>query len=373
MATKKVSLIPPRQGGRCATDENVKARMEERNDKRLEMIRQFRAEHEKNEETEKSLQKMQILSFEPVEYEYLLEAEPWVEPPPASYEHIKTEAVRRVEVMYKDKLILYACGFIASFVFYLLFSLPLALGLFFAVGLFLIYQVSHMLDRKQNDLISALDEAQQEIIEKQKEEMIAVEEARKQHEFSQQLSKEEHRAIMEGKPETVGQLIKVKLEELALPAKFNATAEINGSLVNISVVLPDLSAIPKRRTRMLPTGYIEYEDKHEREINRQYTDLAVSLLSHIGIRIIEIAPTISGVYLRGFNDNEDLLLYIEITRNRLSKPGRLVLSEVLQDPATKFSSDIDYKLLPIENPGISKEWDASQPTYKIGIKSLKQG
>lgn len=372
MATKKVSVVNPRKAGRSVTDENVKARIDEQHEKKLEVIRQFRAEHEKNEEIEKSLQKMQLLSFEPVDYEYLLEAEPWVEPPRTSYEHIKVEAVQRVEVMYKDRLMLYACIFAASFLLYLLFSRPLALAFFLAAGFFLVYQISRTLKQKQTDLINALEEAQQEIYEKQKEELKLIEEARKQHEFSQQLRQEEHQSIMEGKPETVGQMIKEKLEEFPLPVNFEATVEINGPLVNASIVLPDLSVIPKRRTRLLPTGYLEYDDKQDREVYKQYSDLVISLLLHVSVRIIEIAPTVSTVYTRGSNDDGELLLYLELQRNQLSKAGkRLVMSQLLKDSGMLYSVDIDYRLLPVEDSGPPQEWDESQPTYKIAVKVLK--
>lgn len=370
--TKKVSVLPPRKSGRSVTDEKLKARIDEQHEKKLKMIRQFRAEHEKNVEVEKSLKKMHLLSFEPVDYGYLLEVEPWVEPPLTSYEHLKSEAVQRVETLYKNRLMQYAGSFAASFFLYMIFSKVFAFVLFLAIGVFLVYQTSCTLKQKQDDLISALEEAQQEIYRRQEAEKKSIEEARKQYEFSQQLRQEEYQSIVEGKAEIVGKLLKEKLEESALPVNVTLTTEINGPMVNVSVLLPDLSVIPKRRTRLLQTGYIEYEEKEDREVYKQYRDLVTALLLHISVRTLEAVPTVCCIYIRGMNQDGELLMYMKITRELLEKEGnRIVMAQFLKNIEPLYSTDNNFKLVAVEEPGKPTEWDESQPIHEIAVKLPK--
>ncbi|MEL7656787.1 MAG: hypothetical protein AAGU75_12865, partial [Bacillota bacterium] len=142
---KKFSVLTPRKTGRAVTNERLKARLDEQYEKKLATIRQHRAEHEKNMALEKTLEDLKRLCFEPIDYEHLQETEPWSEPPPISYEYLKTEAVQRVEAVYQNRLRLYAVSFAASFVVYLIFSQLWAFAIFFAIGLFLVLQVSRTL------------------------------------------------------------------------------------------------------------------------------------------------------------------------------------------------------------------------------------
>lgn len=370
---KKVSVLPPRTSGRSVTDENLRARLDEQHEKKMELIRQFRAEHEKNEETEKNLKKMQMLSFEPADYEYLLEEEPWEEPQLTSFEYLKTEAIQRIELLYKNRLTMFAACFAGSFAFYLILPLMLAFICFLSLGLFLVYQTSQTLKQKQNDLISALEAAQEEILRRRQEEIQAIEEARKQHEFSQQLRREEYQSIMEGKAEVIGQLIKESLEKMAVPVVIKAAVDIAGPLVNISVTLPGLSVIPKRRTRMLPTGYLEYDNKQEREVNKQYMDLVTSLLLQICVRIFEIAPTVECIYARGSSEKDALLIHMRLAREAMDQQGnRLNPADMLNTADAVYSAGIDNKLLPLDDPGPPPEWETVESVYKVEINAREQ-
>lgn len=370
---KKFSVLTPRKTGRAVTNERLKARLDEQYEKKLATIRQHRAEHEKNMALEKTLEDLKRLCFEPIDYEHLQETEPWSEPPPISYEYLKTEAVQRVEAVYQNRLRLYAVSFAVSFVVYLIFSQLWAFAIFFAIGLFLVLQVSRTLKQKQEDLIAELDVAQQEIYRRQEEDAIKTEKARLEYEYSQQLQQEEYQSIMEGKPETVESLVRGQLEKLVLPVNSAIAAEINGPLVKTLVTLPDLAAIPRKRSRLLPTEYIEYEDKTEREINKQYMDLAIALLFHAGVRMLEAVPTLECIYTRGVSAQGELLMCITLPRDLFSSPGKQFLTE----QAVKYTdmqcvADGNFKLSIMEDPGEPPEWDLDQPTRKVAVKVLKQ-
>ena len=370
---KKFSVLAPRKTGRAVTNERLKARMDEQYEKKLATIRQHRAEHERNMALEKNLEDLKRLCFDPIDYEYLQEAEPWSEPPPISYEYLKTEAVQRVEAVYQSRLRLYAVSFAASFVVYLIFSRLWAFAVFFAIGLFLVLQVSRTLKQKQEDLIKELDAAQQEIHRRQEQDRIMTEKARLEYEYSQQLRLEEYQSIMEGKPETVERLVREQLEKLVLPVNSEITAEINGPLIKTLVTLPDLSVIPRQRSRLLPTEYIEYEDKTEREINKQYMDLTIALLFHAGVQILEAVPTLECIYTRGVNKQGELLMCVTLPRDLFSSPGKQFLIE----QAVKYTerlcvADSNFKLSTMEDPGEPPEWNLDQPSRKVTVKVLKQ-
>lgn len=370
---KKVSVLTPRKPGRTVTNERLKARMDEQYEKKLATIRQHRAEHEKNMALEKKLEDLKHCCFDPIDYEYLQETEPWSEPPPVSYAYLKTEAVQRVEAVYQSRLRFYAMSFAASFLVYFIFPRLWAFVVFFGIGLFLLLQVSRTLQQKQEMLIEALDAAQQEIHRRQEEDRMMAEKARREYEYSQQLRQEEYQSIMEGKPEKVESLVREQLEKLVLPVNSDITAEINGSWVKALVTLPDLSVIPRKRSRLLPTEYIEYEDKTEWEINKQYMDLAIALLFHVGVKILEAVPTIEGIYARGVNAQGELLMCITLPRDLFGSPGKqFLLAQMVKYAEMQCVTDSSYKLSAMDDPGEPPAWDANQPIRKVTVKVLKQ-
>ena len=370
---KKFSVLTPRKIGRTVTNERLKARLDEQYEKKLAIIRQHRAEHERNMALEKNLERLKTLCFDPIDYEYLRQTEPWPEPPPISYEYLKTEAVQRVEALYQSQIRLYAVSFAASFMVYLIFPRIWAFAVFFAIGLFLLLRVSRTLKQKQEDLIEELSAAQQEIHRRQEEDRMMAEKARLEHEYSQQLRLEEYQSIMAGNPETVERLVREQLEKLVLPVNCEITAEINGPLIKTRVTLPDLSVIPRKRSRLLPTEYIEYEDKTEREINKQYMDLAIALLFHVGVQILAAVPTAACIYTRGVNKEGELLMCITLPRDFFSSPGKQFLTE----QAVKYTdmlcaADNNFKLSTMEESGEPPAWEADQPSRKVTVNVRKQ-
>jgi hypothetical protein len=370
---KKVLIIPPRKAGRSITDEKLKGQLEDKHLKKMEKIRHSQAEHKKHVELEESLRQLQLLQYEPVDYLPLLEETPWTEPPVTSYEFLKSEAIQRVENVYRERLMLYGGGFVAIFLFFLLMPRPIALVMFLANGVFLVFLTSKTLEQKQVDLIKALEEAQYEIYRRQEEDRNAHEEARKQHEFAERLRVGEVQAVLEGKVEAVAHILKEKLEGLKLPVYLEGQVEIGGPVLRISVLLPNPAVIPKQWSKLLNTGHIEYEDKQDRELAKEYAELVTGLLVHIGIKICETAPSISIVYIIGIGEMEQTLMHMKLSREMLKSMGnRPVISSLLKGADVVYFVDNQYTLLPVDAPGDPEEWEENQDIYKTKVKVLQK-
>jgi ABC-type multidrug transport system fused ATPase/permease subunit len=369
---KKISIVPPRQVGRSITNEKIKAKLEEKHQKQMELIRQYRAEHEKNTSIEEELRQLQMLQYEPVDYLPLMEEEKWVAPPLSSFEHIKTDAVASVEALYQNRFVNHAIMFAASFLLFAILPRPMALTLFLVIGGYLVYTVSNVLKEKQAELILKLEEAQAEIARLEEEEQQAIEEARKQHEFNERLRIEDIKKVLTGNPQAIGRILSASFAKVGFPVAFEATFQIAEKAVRATVVLPDLSVIPKQRSRILTTGYIEYDAKVDWEIYRQYMEMLLGLLAHTSIMVLETAPSVDTVYISGVDEAGKTLIHARVTRELLEKAGRRpVISSLLKNAGVVYSTDPMHRLHPIDEQPWPEDWAEDQELETVTVRSHK--
>lgn len=369
--TKKVSTSQPRRVGRSTADEKVRAKLEEQFQRRMDKVRQHLAEHQKYVETEEGLRQLQNLKYEPLDYLPLLEEIPWEEPPITSFAFLKVEAIKQVEDFYRQKLTLYGASFVASFALFLVLPRLLALALFLGAGLLLVHMVSTLLKDKQDALIQGLEEAQQEMERRQAEERSANDGLRIQHEFDERLRIERIEGILAGKADICSTLLKEQFQEMRLPVHADFTLELSGGVARIILSAPELKVIPKAYTKISGEGYLEYEEKTDKEIHKQYLELTTGLLAHIGIKVFELAPGITTVYVQSVFDKDKTLMHAKLTREMAEKAGNGSIEDFIKGDSFTYSTDAGFRLLSIDGPEKPEEWPEGERVHKISAKIFR--
>jgi hypothetical protein len=265
----------------------------------------------------------------------------------------------------------YGISLVAALALFVVLSRAVALLLFMAAGLLLVYMVSQTFKAKQHDLILALEEAQQEIYRRQNKEQQEHEELRKQYEFNEGLRIAQIEAILEGKPGVYANLLKDKLEEMKSPVYVQVMLEVSGPTVNATLLAPDLNVIPKARTRLSGEGYIEYDEKSDREIRQQYFELITAVLVHISIEMFKVAPSIDTVYVRSSIDADTVLMHAKLTREMALTRGNGALADFIKHTDFVYSVDPQFKLLPVDDPGQPKVWSEGEEIYKATARIFK--
>jgi|GEM_PF-5124231 len=367
---KKVSIAQPRKTGRSTTDERVRARLEEQFQRKMEKVRLHLAEHQKNIQMEEGLHQLQYLKYEPVDYTPLLEKTPWEAPPLSCFAFLKSEAIQRVENFYRQKLKVYGISLGATLALFLVLPKGIALLLFMATGLLLVYMVSQTLKTKQQDLIQTLEEAQQEIYRRQKEEQQEHEELRKRHEFNEGLRIAKIEGILEGEPGVYANLLKEKLEEMKFPVYVQVLLEVSGPAVNATLLAPELNVIPKAWTRLSGEGYIEYDEKSDREVHQQYFDLMAAALVHSSLEIFRVAPSIDVIYVRAI-DKDCVLMHSKLTREMVENEGNGVLADFIKQTDFIYAVDPQFRLLAIDEPKQAEAWNEGKEIFKATARIFK--
>lgn len=296
---------------------DIQVYVEESYFRHVDQLERWRQEYEHNLAVENKLASVSQLEYHPVDYTPMLVRVPWKERVIPNFEYLLDEA----RISTESKFFMPIAARIAVLIV-LIFMLVVSdkatvlwvaatLGAAVAGSLYLA-----IIDRSTT-VKSVLVKTKMEIEERQAAERQKNELARKEHEQNEDERIQIIERLLNGDPGSIVLRLDNVLTKLSLPFPLEIDVDIYNNIPVIKVWLPPKLIIPTQSCTILSSGRIEYEEKEQRFINKQYLELCTSILMRVAAAIYANIPVFNDGYVWGMGkEYMQNICYFTIVANR---------------------------------------------------------
>jgi len=268
----------------------------------------WKHEHEYNLALEGQLASLSKLSYEPVDYQPLLERQAFVERSIPNFDHLPVEAKRKVEESFITPLATKGGGLVVGVIAMLLSnSNALFLGATFVVNVFLAISIYLTAQDRQKAINMAVANAELEGERRRTAIEQQIEAERAEHD-----KKEDERIgaierLLAGERSAILARLDEVLSKMIMPSPIELNIDILNNILLVRVWLPDKVVIPTHISSLSSAGRVRYEQKEPRQINKQYIELCAAIVMQVIACIYENIPSIDKSYFQGFikGDTQD--------------------------------------------------------------------
>lgn len=345
-------------------EDGQQPRMEVRYISRLEKTERWRREFENNQAVEERLASVSRLDFAPQDYSALLIREPFQEPLIPNFDHLVDEARAATEKRYFAPIVSKVGILFALLTIAILFSNTILLGVTGAAAAVVSAMFYFNVQDRRKAIALAVAEAQEEIERRLEVERNAIEEARKQHEAEQDERISAIERLLDGDLDSIVLRLYDVFPQLGLPFGVDVNLDVYAGIPLVKIWLPSKTIIPRQTCSLANTGRIHYDDKDQRQINKQYLELCSALIIQIMSTIYAHIPTFEHGYAWGMvRDVAEDVCVIALTLNRESIAAARRATTGLQAVQllqAVFETDTGLNLLPIRAQW-PQEWEHVSP------------
>lgn len=100
--------------------------------------------------------------------------------------------------------------------------------------------------------------------------------------------------------EYVTETLESILSEIQLPLDFSVDFQVDGTIINLDVDLPEIEDFPTVKAEMLSSGKLSVKSKSQSEINKDYATCVTGLAFYFASIIFNISPTITNIRIAGY-------------------------------------------------------------------------
>lgn len=359
-----------------AKEDVVQVQAEIRDEIDRERIKRYQREQKKSEETEEAFRKLSSFGYTPIDYSPGLIRKEFTPPVIPDYSYLLTEArlkvVNKYYVPIAIQLILGLVCVIVSLAFR-----DTLLPILGAAGLIACAISLHTdLRNRQRKIDLALSAARTEIETLLKEAKDSVDHAIRAFEETETTRIEKVEKLLSGDSKAVFERIEEVLLSISLPFFLRCTVDYYDEPV-ITLHLPEHLVIPPSRVSVNPAGNLDYHEKSQFEINKQYSEAMTGTAIQIASKLYAAIPTLNTIYIQGLFDkwqDQEYLFSIRLTREALvnamdCRSGLECFTRLKAEFAIKTSADFT----PIQ-PIFPEWWDKVSrekvKTMKVGCQQI---
>jgi len=265
----------------------------------------WKHEHEYNLAIEEQLAGMSKLSYEPVDYQPLLERQNFIERSIPSFDHLPIEAKLKVEESFITPLAIKGGGLVIGVIAMLLSSSnALFLGATFVVNAALAVSIYLTAQERQKAIKTAVANAEIEAENRLNAIMQQIDTERTEHD-----KKEDERIgaierLLAGERSAILARLDEVLSKLTMPSPIELNIDILNNILLVRIWLPDKLVIPAHTSSLSTGGRVRYEQKEPRQINKQYIELCAAIVIQVIAIIYENIPSLDRSYFQGYSKGE---------------------------------------------------------------------
>lgn len=279
----------------------------------------WKHEHEYNLALEEQLAGLSRLSYQPVDYQPLLERQVFVERSIPNFDHLPVEAKLKVEESFIMPLATKGGGLVVGVIAMLLSnSNALFLGATFVVNVFLAVSIYLTAQDRQKAINRAVAEAEDEAQRRRTAIVQQIEAEKAEHD-----KKEDERIggverLLAGERSAILARLDDVLSKMVMPSPIELNIDILNNTLLVRIWLPNKIVIPTHISSLSSSGRVRYEQKEPRQINKQYIEVCAAIVMQVISCIYENIPSIDKSYFQGFSKGDtqdDCLIDMIVDRN----------------------------------------------------------
>jgi hypothetical protein len=318
----------------------------------VDQIERWRQEYEYWQAAENKLTEVGKVSYAPVDYTPLLERQPFPEHPIPNFLHIMHDARIAAESRYFVPIAAHVGIMLLMLVILIAVGSKVAFGLC-AVGVLVLFASFYFtIEKRRVYMKKSIAAAQAEVARKQESVRLQIEAEKKQHEHNEEERIKQVQKLLDGDLAAIFSKLDAVLPQIGFPFPLAVDVHWYDKVPMVQVWLPAKSIIPTQVCALQQSGRVNFSDKEQRAVNKQYMELCAAVLMQVMTRVYANIPTIDLMYVYGMTKEKvdiGCIMTVITTRESLEGAANAVTGlSALQKMGGQFNYDTSLDLLPVD-------------------------